>query len=265
MSCREFLLKYWMKPSRDVSQSDANSVRDLYTHFKDTPVTNATVGERLKRVNALLQVHWMLEDASQLEKDFREYISLLSANALDRMILFGGQNVIETTIRWGQLRAGDRLLPLWLDAVVVRNDPNVLLDFASANLTASRFWTTAKLMDRIMSSSPLSKDRRFVAQACHAIALSGISRMAADPDHTVHKELDIAQVRWALAGSSEERLVAQFNASLDMARHAYAAITEPSREHRSLKRRLDITDKSTPGNERPENEPVDSHSTRQIP
>ena len=192
-----------MKPSRDVSQSDANALRDLCTHFKDTPSADTTVGERLKRVNALLQLHWMLEDAVQLEKDFHEYICLLSANGLDRMILFGGQNVIETTIRWGQLRTADRLLPLWLDAAVARNDPNTLLDFASGNLATNRFWTTAKLMERIVSGPVPSPEQRFVARACHAIGLSGVSRMAADPDRLVHRELDIAQVRWALTGGGD--------------------------------------------------------------
>ena len=110
MACRELLLKYWMKGSREVAQADVNALHALRARFGEAPAADASLGERLKRVNTHLQLDWMLADPNRLEMDFREYLSLLSANNLDRMILFGGQNVIETTVRWGQLRAGDRLL-----------------------------------------------------------------------------------------------------------------------------------------------------------
>ncbi len=258
VSCRDLLLKYWMKPSSDVSPSDANSLRGLCTHSQNMSVADATVGEQLKRVNALLQLHWMLDDTDPLEKDFREYISLLAANGLGRMILFGGQNVIETTIRWAQFRAADRLLPLWLDAALSRNDPNSLLDFASANLARKRFWTTAKLMEKVLANPTMSVDQRFAAGAYQALALSGIHQMASDPDHRIDRELDIAQVRWVLMGEDEERLLAQLKSTLAAAERAYAGVAEPSREHRSLKKRLDTIMKQAIGaNRSQENETTD--------
>jgi len=264
IACRELLLRYWMKPPRDVSPADANSLQDLCTHFRDMPVADATVGEQLKQVNLLMQLDWMQEDMAKLETDFRKYLSLLSTNGLDRMILFGGQNVIEITIRWAQFRAAERLLPLWLDAALLRNDPNAILDFASANLATSRFWTTAKLMEKTMSKPTLSVEQRFLAQAYHAITLSGISRMASDPDHMVRRELDIAQVRWSLIGSDEGRLLAQARTSLDAARRAYASVTEPSQECRTLRKELDTIGRSVLGNGRSENEDSDPQGNGQI-
>ncbi len=264
MACRELLLRYWMKPPGDVSPADENSLQDLCTHFRDMPVAGATVGEQLKRVNLLMQLDWMQEDMAKLETDFRKYLSLLSTNGLDRMILFGGQNAIEITIRWAQFRAAERLLPLWLDAALLRNDPNAILDFASANLATSRFWTTAKLMEKAMSRPTLSVEQRFLAQAYHAITLSGISRMASDPDHMVRRELDIAQVRWSLIGSDEGPLLAQARTSLDAARRAYASVTEPSQECRTLRKELDTIGRSVLGNGRSENEDSDPQGNGQI-
>jgi len=258
MNCRDLLLKYWMKPSSDVSPSDANSLRGLCEHFAELLGADATAGERLKRVNLLLQLHWMQDNAAQIEKDFREYISLLSANGLNRMVLFGGQNVIETTIRRAQFRAADRLLPLWLDAALSRNDPNSLLEFASANLARKRFWTTAKLMEKVLANPTMSVDQRFAAGAYQALALSGIHQMASDPDHRIDRELDIAQVRWVLMGEDEERLLAQLKSTLAAADRAYAGVAEPSREHRSLKKRLDTIMKQAIGaNRSQENETTD--------
>ncbi|MBP7051842.1 MAG: hypothetical protein KBE65_12580 [Phycisphaerae bacterium] len=255
--CRGFFLKYWMRPPSDLSSADANAMQGLCEHFAESLGADATLGERLKRVNLLMQLHWMLDDTPSLEKDFREYICLLSASSLDRMILFGGQNVIETTIRWAQFRAADRLLPLWLDAAFSENDPNSLLDFASANLATKRFWTTLKLMEKVLASPAMPADRRFDAQAYHAIALSGIYQMAADPDHMIDRELDIAQVRWALIDADEKRLLAHAKASLAAAQQAYATVGKPSREHRSLKKRLDAIEQAIGANGSQENEDTD--------
>lgn len=257
VNCRDLLLKYWMKPTSDVSPADANSLRELSTHFTAADVTAATPGERLRRVNQLIQLHWMLADADRLEEDFREYICLLSANSLDRMILFGGQNVIEITIRWGQFHAAERLLPLWLDAALSQNDPNSLLDFASANLAAKRFWTTLKLIEKVLTNRTMPADRRFDTQAYHAIALSGICQMASDPDHMIDRELDIAQVRWALIDADETRLLTHAKASLAAADLAYAGVVDPSREHRSLKKRLDAMKQAIGTNRSQENETTD--------
>lgn len=244
MRCRELLLKYWMKPYREITPADVNSLHALRAHFSEAQGMDMSLGTRLKRVNALLQVDWMLHDAARLENDFRTYLSLLSGNDLHRMILFGGRNIIETTVRWGQFRAGGGLLALWLDAAVARNDLDSLLDFASASLDSRGFWTTAKLMERAVGNAAISREQRFIAQAYRCLALSQICQIVNDPERTVGSELDITQVGWALAHQSPESLLAECRASLGAAREAWKDVARPSRQHSTLKSQLNRTERT---------------------
>lgn len=254
MGCRELLLKYWMKPSRDVEPTDANVLRELRTHFAGTCASDMSLGERLKRVNTLIQLDWMLGDAAHLRDDFHRYTSLLAENALNRMILFGGQNIIETTVRWEQFDAGDRLLSLWLDAAVSPNDPNSLLDFASANLVRRQFWTTATLMERTLSDVAMSASRRFIARAYRTLALAALYGIVNEPDHNVRTKPDIAQARWVLIHHREESLLAECKTSLDAALEAWAGIAQPTREHRKLRSQLASMENSISASRSPTDE-----------
>lgn len=241
--CRELFLKYWMKPFSVVSQLDSSLLHDLRSDLRHRSSMGSTIGEQLKRINTLLQLDWMLDDSAGIESDFRQYLSLLSGNGLDRMVLVGGQNAIEITFRWGKCRVASGLLSHWLDTATGRNDPNSLLELAAGNIGTRRFWTTARLMERMLADPGISADQRFAAQAYHCIAMANICQMVRDPDHCVTTELDAAQVQWVIAQDAAESLAAETSASLNSAWRTFSTVAHPTREHLILKSKLDTIEK----------------------
>jgi hypothetical protein len=236
--CRDLLIKYWLKTRSEVAKENIETLQLLRSQFGKQTRAGATVGEELKRVNMLLQADWMLDDPNGLGADFREYTGLLRSDGLGRMILFGGENVIETTSRWGQPDTADKLLPIWLDGATTENDMASILDFASGRLAKGSLWTTAKLLERALSNPRIPADQRFAGQALQAIALSKLCEMVEKPDY-IESEPGIAQARWALWGRSEEALRQELQASATAAQKSFGAIDRPTRQQRSLKTQLD--------------------------
>ena len=236
--CHELLLKYWLKQPAEVNEPDRDTLQELQTHFAAKSVADMTAGEQLRRVNMLLQLDWMLGDGSRLETDFQRYLSLLAANGLGRMILFGGQNAIELTMRWQYFAAADRLLQTWPDAALSANDVESALDFAAASLTRGRLWTIANLMDKILEMPRLSQSQRFVGQALRCMALAQVYQMIKEPDY-IKTELGIAQAHWALSRTGAEALRRELTQGMAEARQLFTRLDQPTRQHKALRAQIE--------------------------
>jgi hypothetical protein len=244
--CRDLLIEYWLKSRSEVAQDDIETLKRLQRHFAEPPAPPATIGEKLKRVNMLLQADWMLDDPDGLAGDFQEYTRLLRSNGLGRMVLFGGENVIETTSRWAQSDTADKLLPVWLNAAISENDMAAILDFASARLAKGSLWTTAKLAEKALERPAIPADQRFVGQALRAVALSKLCEMVEKPDY-IKTESGIAQAQWALWGRSEPSLREELRASTAGAQKSFGAIERPGRQDQALKQKLDTIERNLLG------------------
>jgi hypothetical protein len=236
--CREMLLKYWLKDPAEIAQADVKTLERLRAHFAERSAAGMTAGEQLRRVSILLQLDWMLGYMPQLERDFREYLSLLVSNDLGRMVLVGGQNAIEMTSRWGQLDTADSLLDTWLDVAVSQNDVESALNFAADSVRKKRFWTTAKLMDKVLQEPQLSRSQRFVAQGLRCIGLARVCEMIKDPDH-IKTELGIAQAGWVSYQTSAESLRTDIRQSMSEAKQLFAGLDQPTRDHKVLRAQLE--------------------------
>lgn len=236
--CREMLLKYWFKDPADVAQADRKTLEQLRTHFTEKSVAGMTAGEQLRRVNVLLQLDWMLGHTARLERDFQQYVSLLAANDLGRMVFVGGQHAIEMTIRWGQVAVADRLLEAWLDTAMSRNDVESALDFAGVSIRRGRFWTIVKLMDKVLETPQLSPSQRFVAQALRCAGLARVYEMVEDPDH-IKTELGIAQAWWVSSQMSTESLRRDLRQGMCEAKQLFAGLDQPTRQHKVLRAQLE--------------------------
>jgi hypothetical protein len=232
------LLKYWLKDPAEVAQADVKTLKRLRAHFADKSTAGMTAGVQLRRVNILLQLDWMLGYMPQLESDFREYLSLLVSNDLRRMILVGGQHAVEMTSRWGQLDRADSLLEIWLDVAVSQNDVESVLNFASDSVRKKRFWTIARLMDKVLETRRLSPAQRFVAQALRCTGLARVCEMLEHPD-SIRKELDIAQAGWVSYHVGAESLRRDLRQSMDEAEQLFAGLDQPTRQHKALRAQLE--------------------------
>lgn len=237
-SCREMLLKYWLKNPAEVAQADVKTLERLRAHFADKSTAGMTAGEQLRRVNILLQLDWMLGHMPQLERDFREYLSLLVSNDLGRMVLVGGQHAVEMTSRWGQLDTANSLLEIWLDIAVSQNDVESTLNFAADSIRKKDFWTTAGLMYKVMETPRLSEAQRFIAQAIRCLCLERLCEMLDNPDR-IKNELDAAQAGWVSYQNSAESIRASARQGIVEAKQLFAGLDQPTRQHKVLRAQLE--------------------------
>ena len=203
-----------------------------------------TVGQKLRRLNMLLQLDWILGHRPRLERDFQEYVSLLTANDLNQMIFVGGKHAIELTIRWGQLASADKLFETWLDAAVSRNNVDSALDFAAMSIWRDRFCIIARLMERVLQTPRVSPSQRFVAQALRCTSLARAHEKLKDPD-SVKKKLGIAQARWVSSKMSTEALRRDLMQGITDAKQLFAGLDQPTRQQNALKVQLDKISQKT--------------------
>jgi len=236
--CREMLLKYWLKNPSEVEQADVKNLKQLRAHFEEKSAAGMTIGEQLRHVNILLQLDWMLGYMPQLERDFREYLSLLDSNDLGRMVLVGGQNAVEMTSRWGQFDTADKLLEIWLDVAVSHNDVEAVLNFAADSIRKKDLWTTAGLMDKAMEKYQLSDAQRFIAQAIRCLCLERLCEMLDNPDR-IKNELDATQAGWVSYQRSAESLRTSARQGIVEAKQLFTNLAEPNREQKVLRAQLE--------------------------
>jgi len=238
IKCREMLLKYWVKDPVEVAHEDRNTMEQLHAHFAKKSTLGMTAGEQLRHMNVLLQLDWMLGHAAELERNFQQYVSLLSRNELDQMILVGGQNAIELTIRWGQVKTANKLLDIWLDAAMPQNDIESVLDFAINSLRKKHFWTTVKLMGKVLEKSNISASQRFVAQSLRCMSLAKVYEMVKSPGY-IKTEFGIAQAWWVSSQTSIESLQRDLRQGISKAKQLFSVLDKPTRQHKALRAQLD--------------------------
>jgi hypothetical protein len=242
--CREMLLKYWIKDPVEVEGEDLKTLRQLRTHFEKVSTVDKTAGEQLRRINMLLQIDWMLGDSEQLKKHFQQYLDILIANGLDRMVLVGGQYAIETTIRWRHFAAADDLLEKWVDKAIAANDEEAILDFGESVIMKNHFWTVTRLLEKSLSSSKRWGQKRFNAELLRCMALHRLYEMLQNPDK-VKKGLAMAQANWVSSSTSIDKLHGTLNESIADAQKTFANLTEPTSRQKALKAQLDQISQKT--------------------
>lgn len=186
----------------------------------------------------LLQIDWMLGDSEQLKKHFQQYLNILSANDLDRMVLVGGQYAIETTIRWRHFAVADDLLEKWVDRAIAANDEEAILDFGESVIVKNRFWTVARLLEKSLSSPEKWGQKRFNAESLRCIALYRLCEIIQNTNK-VKKGLIMAQANWVSSSTSIDKLHGILNESIADAQKTYANLSGPTPKQKKLWAQLD--------------------------
>ncbi len=246
--CREMLLKYWMKEPAEIEDADLKILKQLRTHFENTTVNGETIGEKLKRINMIMELDWIQGDHA-LKKHFKQYLAILAANDLKLMTLVGGQHVIETTIEWRQFSVADHLLHEWVYTAVAINAEKAILHFGESAIRKGRFWTLAKLMEKSLKSSRKWGQKRFNAETLKCMAIHRLYEMLQKPDK-IKTSFRIAQSGWVSSSASIDSLLKTLNESIAEAQQTFANLDTPTQKQKALKEELDTISQKI---ERPEN------------
>ena len=255
MKCREMLVKYWVKEPADVNKADVVILKQLFEHFSKQSTDGLSISEQVRHINVLLQLDWMLGRANRLENDFREYLSLLATQNLDRLILDGGHNIIELTTRWGQLETAEKLLDIWVKEAITRNKSEVILEFADLLLENKHYWTSAILMDRLIEKSQLSPDQQFFASVIQSVSKERLFWIInhSDDDMAELKEPEIIQANWVSHNVDSDILKKDLVKNIDETKMLFTKIDQPTRIHKALMEQInkidiDTLDINTPKN-----------------
>ena len=124
------------------------------------------------------------------------------------------------------------------DVAVSQNDVESVLNFATDNVRKKRFWTTVRLMDKVLKMPRLSPSQRFVAQTIRCIGLARLREMIDNPDR-IKTELDIAQAGWVSYQTSAESLRTSAGQGIVAAKQLFDSLDQPTRQHKVLRAQLE--------------------------
>jgi hypothetical protein len=242
---REMLLKYWMKNPETIEKEDLPKMRQAQKHFADLSAKDFA-GDQLRRVNMLLQLDWILGDSENLPKHYQQYLNILKTNKMEQMLLYAGQQVIETTYRWNYYPSADELLKQWLNAALSSNNSDLILNFAKNAIEKDRFWETSKLLDKSLDSPKVLGQKQIYAEYLRCAALFGLYQMLQQTDK-IPDGRKKEQANWVLSKTSMKDLLKILNKDIVSAQKVFSNIENPDDEVKALKKQLDeISQKITP-------------------
>ena len=248
MKVSQMMERCWLKPVSDLNDTDVQALRELRVHFEGATPRGKTVGEQLKRINLLLDLDQM-QDHPDLQKHFRQYLAILTANNLNQMILGGGLSIIDTTARWHHLAPADRLLDQWLDAAIAVHSPASILAFADVQVRGNQHWIVAKLLEKSLKSQDWGQ-ARLAGQVLRCAALKTLYDYSEKPE-SVKTEQAKAEREWVATSFGVENVTKALREGLSEANRTFAEIAEPTKQQKALKNQLDAIEKTLTNPEAP--------------
>lgn len=235
----QFRLKYWEKAPKEIEKKDFEAIEQLRERFeKALASVDKNSGEKLKNLNILIELDRIVDDDSELERHYQRYLSMLSDNNLFQMTLVGGHGVIETSMFRERRSEAEKLLGLWVNAVLEIHNAESILLFTQRQLAKNRFWTTVKLLEAFSSKKHYPADARFEAQALRCTALGELCKLLRVNDIAEKGLIVEVQANW-LASIGKDNLNIMFTDSFNKAGSCFAELIEPTESQQALKKNLD--------------------------
>lgn len=233
---RQLLLKYWYKPPGDVNEHDVQILKDLSRELTAAPAKGTTTGEKLRRVNMLMELDLMLGKHDSLVAHFDEYMAVLADERLDATLLTGGCSRINTAMRWCQFSAADRLLERWIQRVLRTQNPDTILPFVERQMAKGHFWIIASLLDESLASQHWG-DAKFAGQVLRCVALHKVSELYQKADY-ITTDHGVAQVGWVASSIGVTNMERILRESLMEAKATFASMGQPSSPDQILEAQL---------------------------
>jgi len=223
----------------EISAHDVDALEQLRARFqKAAAAADSSPGEKLKYLNILINLNVILADQSGLARHYQEYLSTLGENKLHWMTLVGGYGVIETLMFAERRAAAEKLLSLWVHAVLDIHDADSILLFARRQLAKGRLWTTAVLLDAFSKKKHCPAAARFQAEAHRCSALAELCKLLRSEDVAKKGLVPKVQTDWvaSIGRDGVDRMLAE---SMAQARCQFASLREPTKSQQALKAQLD--------------------------
>ena len=238
-------LKYWKKAPTEIEEDDVAAIRQLLAHFeKDASVASESTGGKLKRLNILMELSLILGDVPALERHYERYLSTLHENEFLQMTLVGGYGVIETATFRGRRTEAEKLLSLWVKAVVDMHADESILLFARHQLAKNRLWPTAALLEAFLSKKDRPAEARFEAEALRCTALAQLYTLLRTDEVAKKGLMAEVQANWVapIGKTGLDKMLAQ---SINHAKSCFVELPAPTESQQALMKQLDKINQET--------------------
>jgi hypothetical protein len=236
---RKLREKYWKKDQTEIEKKDIEIIEQLCDRFeKELAAADKNTGEKLKNLNALIELDRIIGDESEIERHYQNYLSTLRDSKLTQMTLVGGYGVIETSMFRGRRSEAEQLLGTWVKAVLDIHDAESILLFAKRQLAKNRLWPTAVLLEAFSNKKHCPAEARFEAQALRCSALGELSKLLRVNDIAKKGLIAEVQVDW-VASVGKDDVDKMFADSMDQAGCCFANLSESTESQHALKKHLE--------------------------
>jgi hypothetical protein len=238
-------LKYRNKAPTEIEDDDVAAIRQLRAHFENNAfVASESTGGKLKRLNILMELSLMPGDVPALERHYERYLSTLHENELLQMMLVGGYGVIETATFRGRRSEAEKLLSLWVKAVVDMHADESILLFARRQLAKNRLWPTAALLEAFLSKKDRPAEARFEAEALRCTALAQLRTLLQTEDIAKKGLMAEVQADWVtpIGKAGLDEMLAQ---GINQAKSRFAELFAPTESQQAVVKQLDEIDQKT--------------------
>jgi hypothetical protein len=240
---QELREKYWKKVPTEIENKDVEAIERLRDRFEKTmDEAGKNTGEKLKYLNALIELNRIVGNELEMERHYQNYLSTLSDSNLLQMILVGGYGVIETSIFRQRLSEAEKLLDLWVKSALEINDEELILSFAKSQLSKNRLWTTVKLLEGFSNKKQCSDYIRFEVQVLRCIALGELCKLVHCDNITNKGFMAEIQANWVVS-IGKDNLDTMLTVSIDQARRFFAELSDPTDYQQALKKQINKIDK----------------------
>jgi hypothetical protein len=193
---RPLLDKYWKRPPTDVTKADELEARKLIGLYTSNTGRDESIGEKLKRINILMELTRMIGDSKSQMNHYRRYLECLRDNHLDETLLVGGQTAIDTLMIWRRSNEAKALIDIWTE-YACKVDADKVLEFVEREFRKRNFVTALKLLDAYASNETTTERERTLlddlrSQAKREIDVLVTASKSGDLDEVSAAEVQLA-------------------------------------------------------------------------
>jgi hypothetical protein len=241
-SYRKIITKYWHNQPQDVSQSDRIAIQNLRDRIQvDRNIGTSSIGESLRRANALIELNRVLGDNLLILESFNQYIDIIQQHNMLDLLLIGGAGVVENSMLWNRPEEADLLVEAWSKSVSKLTNILEIKHFVGGEVKSGRVYAALRLLQRIEANSSVSSNDLFEFAAMQYFAWSKLHVLLNSQDSNLDL-LSRAQLKWVSRSVSINKVEKERRDWGENAKRRFDKLTKPSQEQLVWKGILETVD-----------------------
>jgi hypothetical protein len=145
------------------------------------PGQQESIGERLRRLNALIMLDLLQAAKTDLEGDCRDYFATLVESRLEKILLPGGAALVGAAASRHLYGGATTILDQWLGNLPQTTDTREEIAFAAEQAQAGHVWLATVLLDRLTNNIQTHPGLQYERAAVKCVATHKLISAVDDP------------------------------------------------------------------------------------